>query len=379
MNPDSLSATSYSPRRAVSRRWLGVLIASLLLHVALLDWANGHIGLPSLPMQPDSLITAELTPVQTAPDIPPPKPQATPKPKPRPRPTPKPAAKPALPASLPSTQAQTSPPPPSNAGADVTVAAIDPPPVPASAEPAVSEPAPLVEPVAEPASKEPAEQRYKVEPPPSAELKYDVQALRDGQMVYGRGKLGWQADGNRYVASGEAGVLFFTVLNFKSEGELDEFGVAPVLYSEKRFRKSETNTHFHRERNTISFSASTASYPRKGGEQDRASIIWQLAGIGRGDSGKFVAGAEIDIFVAGVRDAETWRIQVIGLEDVTVGIGKINAWHVARVPRPGSYEQKLDIWLAPQQEWYPVKLRYTENNGDYLDMLLSNVNLTAAR
>ena len=229
---------------------------------------------------------------------------------------------------------------------------------------------------AAPPAPEPAQTAsYKIDPPPSAELKYDVQALHEGQTVYGHGKIDWQSTGSGYSINGEAGVLLFTVLNFRSEGTIDEFGVSPVIYSEKRFRRSETNTHFHRERNTISFSASTLSYPRKGGEQDRASIVWQLAGIGRGDSTKFIPGAEIDLVVAGVRDAETWRIRVVGQEDIEVGAGKLQAWHVRRLPREGSYDQKLDIWLAPEQQWYPVKLRFTEINGDYLDLSLSKLTL----
>jgi hypothetical protein len=183
----------------------------------------------------------------------------------------------------------------------------------------------------------------------------------------------------RYTVDGEAGILFFTLINFRSSGEIDQSGVAPELYSEKRFRRSETNTHFHRERNTISFSASTVSYPREGGEQDRASIIWQMTAIGRGDSEKFVADAEFDFFVAGVRDGEPWRMRVVGLEEIETGNGRASAWHLVRIPRPGSYDQKLDIWLAPQQEWYPVKLRFTETNGDYLDMSLSGSTLAAAR
>jgi hypothetical protein len=112
--------------------------------------------------------------------------------------------------------------------------------------------------------------------------------------VYGSGKINWQSDGARFRIDGEAGVLFFTVFNFSSEGTVSDNGIEPVLYTEKRFRKSATNTHFHRERNTISFSASTVSYPRQGGEQDRASIAWQLAGIGRADAGVFAPDAEID-------------------------------------------------------------------------------------
>lgn len=232
------------------------------------------------------------------------------------------------------------------------------------------------EPATPPTKSDDDKTHYHVSPPPSVELQYDVQKVsHEGNPIYGRGKIAWHIDGDHYVINGEAGMLFITALSFKSEGVIDEFGVAPVLYSEKRFRRSETNTHFHRERNTISFSASTQTYPRQGGEQDRASIIWQLVGIGRGDSAKFAPDAEFDMFVAGVRDGEVWRLEVVGEEEIDTGGVKTKAWHVMRMPRAGSYDQKLDIWLAPQAGWYPIKIRYTENNGDYLDMSVSNLKL----
>ena len=102
-------------------------------------------------------------------------------------------------------------------------------------------------------------------------------------------------------------------------------------------------------------------------------MIWQLAGIGRAESENFQAGKEIAVFLAGVRDGEMWNFRVVGLEQIDIASGKISAWHITRTPRPGSYDQGLEIWLAPQQEWYPVKLRYTETNGDHLDMIATNI------
>lgn len=249
---------------------------------------------------------------------------------------------------------------------------------PASPIVAIDQPEPQPTVAVDPSPKKTEEKnlRHKVAPPPSAELQYEVQGMREGQSVYGHGSIRWQSNGLNYTIQGDAGILLFTLLRFKSEGKIDESGVAPVIYSEKRFRRSETNTHFHRERSLISFSASTATYPRQGGEQDRASIIWQLAAIGRGDSGQFHPDVDIPLFVAGTRDAEIWHIRVVGQEEIGTGIGTMRTWHVVRTPRKGSYDQKLDIWLAPQQEWYPVRLRYTEVNGDYLDLLLSNVDST---
>jgi hypothetical protein len=360
------------------KRWIALLIASVLLHFMLIGWISiNNMGVSSSRDQAPATITAQLHQVRPS------EPPAPPKPKPsRPKVT-KPTPIPAAPSeSVATTHSEGAPSLPSGditkidlADASAAFLAIENG-IPDEVMPA-SEILPNEHQQSAAADKLDV-QHYKVSIPPSAELKYDVQALRDGQMVYGSGKISWQSDGGNYTVNGEAGILFFTLLNFKSAGVIDDFGVAPVMYSEKRFRRPETNTHFHRERNTISFSASTVIYPRKGGEQDRASIIWQLTGIGRGDGEKFKPGAEIDFFVAGVRDAAPWRVRVIGEEQIEVGSEKITAWHVVRIPKQGSYDQKLDIWLSPQHEWYPVKLRFTETNGEYLDMLLSNLTMSAA-
>jgi hypothetical protein len=309
---------------------------------------------------------ALLPPPVAAPKPLPPKPRPKPKRKAKPKPPPPVAPSPPAPVIEPPAlqQPAETAPEPSPAGMEApgtsTENAVD---IPLAEEPVAVE-------------EEPAGTRYKLEPPPSAELQYDVQALRDEQNWYGSGVFRWESAGGSYRITGEASVriLFkITVLNFSSEGRINDYGIAPVLYSEKPWRKSMTNTHFQQDKGTISFSASTATYPYNGGEQDRASIMWQLASIGRGDAGQFAAGSGFDIVVAGARDAETWHIDVIGQEEVDTPYGRFAAWHVRRAPRAGSYDQKIDIWLAPQQEWYPVKLLYTYANGDHLEMSLSGL------
>lgn len=362
-------------RASASRRWIALLITSLLLHFILIDWIGGNINMPSLSAQNPAAITAQLHRTPQTEVAAPVKPKAA---------RPKRQAKPNPPRPKRDAPPEIATEPQSETGAlsqEMEMPEIDATQITEALLALQNGPSPNK--VSEndtqnPASAKPDLQTYNVSIPPSAELKYDVQALRDGQMVYGSGKISWQSDGANYAVHGEAGILFFNLLNFKSTGVIDDFGVAPVIYSEKRFRRPETNTHFHRERNIISFSASTVTYPRKGGEQDRASIVWQLTGIGRGDGEKFKPGAEIDFFVAGVRDGAPWRVRVVGEEEIEIGSGKVTAWHVVRIPKPGSYDQKLDIWLAPQHEWYPVKLRFTETNGEYLDMLMSNFTSVAA-
>ena len=54
------------------------------------------------------------------------------------------------------------------------------------------------------------------------------------------GKIVWRNQDGHYRIDGSASVLFFTLLQFSSDGVLDGYGVSPALYTEKRFRKSPT-------------------------------------------------------------------------------------------------------------------------------------------
>ncbi|WP_038493455.1 DUF3108 domain-containing protein [Collimonas arenae] len=355
------------------RRWLGVLLLTALLHLFLIVWGSRQFSLPVSIERPEQLVMANIAPLPPVekPVLLPQEPKAQPKPSPKPRSNAtaaKPRAVPEPPIEVPDTPIRETVTPivdaqPVDLGmADTTTGAgagssAAGPPVPA----APVEPAPA------------AGKHYQTSPPPSAELKYNVEALQKGQNYHGSGKITWQTDGANYTINGEAGALFITVLDFKSGGEINGFGVAPVIYTQKRFRKPATETTFDRTQNSIVFSSSANKYPRSGGEQDRASVVWQLASIGRGNSTQFSPGAVIDLFVAGPLDAETWRMQVIGQEQLDVDGNNLSVWHVIRVPEPGSHEQRLDIWLSPQQDWYPVKLRFTETDGDYLDMSLSKL------
>jgi hypothetical protein len=221
----------------------------------------------------------------------------------------------------------------------------------------------------------PPAKTYRVQLPPSAELQYAVRKV-DGKQenaspTTGRGKIRWINQGGRYRIEGDVSFLFFTLLNFQSEGELNTQGIAPVLYTEKRGTRSRTNTHFQRDNNIISFSASTRQFPRAEDAQDRASVLWQLAGIGRGDSANLDIASIIDIQVASEREAEAWHFFVSGVESITLEQGQLQVWRFTRVPRAGTYERRLDVWLSPAHNWSPVRIRDTEANGTYTEMSMT--------
>jgi hypothetical protein len=65
---------------------------------------------------------------------------------------------------------------------------------------------------------------------------------------------------------------------------------------------------------------------------------------------------------------------MIKSETVKTGVGSVDAVHLIRLPPPDSKDQTLDIWLAPSKEWYPVRIRFTDNDDEYVDQTLQSIN-----
>lgn len=214
----------------------------------------------------------------------------------------------------------------------------------------------------------------KVRLAPSADLHYSIDARQSGLELKGEAQVNWTSTGNKYSVTAETRAMMIgKILEASSEGTIDKYGLAPARFVEKRFRREASTTTFNRELNTISFTQSSESYPLAGGEQDRTSIIWQLIAVARGAPEKFTNGSEWLFFVAGQRDAEQWSFKVIGREKIKTSLGEVNAVHVFRAPPPDDKSQKLDIWLAPSMEWYPVRLRFTDPDGDFIEQTLDNI------
>jgi hypothetical protein len=230
-----------------------------------------------------------------------------------------------------------------------------------------------------PAQAAPAARRFKVDLPPSAELSLDVERTdADGTRWHGVGAMQWHLGGNAYKLTLTAGlsllVAHINLIVSTSEGLIDESGIAPVLATEKRRGRAQTATHFNRQDGRITFSASEASFALSPGAQDKASLPLQLAGIGRADPSQL--SGDIEILIGEEREADVFRFVVVGQEEIETALGKLQTWHLSRPPRAGSYNSKLDIWLAPAQGWYPVQIRNTESNGAITTQLVTRIALS---
>ena len=366
--PAQITTPFSFPALRLSWATLAILFITLLLHLLILQWVEDELKLALSIPSDAALLDLELEPTTSVRLLRAPAPQRAQKKSPvKADPTP-PTPEPSATTSTPESTASTDPVSPTSATpaessneTGSAAASVDS----AQTPTETSKPEAEIETATANAVPQAQEQTApvaassiftKVSLPPPAQLNYTVLAARDGRKVEGRGTINWQPSGEQYSISGDAGIIFLTVLNYKSTGSVDLSGITPELYVEKRFGKSETNTHFHRERKTISFSASTNSYPTSGGEQDRASVIWQIAAMGRGDSDKFTPGLNFGMLIAGTRSAAVWRVVINGKQSVRLTNETVEAWHLTILPVEQSQELQFELWLAPEKEWYPVKL-----------------------
>jgi hypothetical protein len=224
------------------------------------------------------------------------------------------------------------------------------------------------------ASPQKSDVKYKTDLPPSAELNYAIKAKESGLTLRGESKIDWQTADNTYsVAMETRAMIVGKIHQARSEGIVNAHGLAPVQLKEKRFRKPENSVIFDREDGLIRFSLSDQTYPITGGEQDRTSAIFQLVSIARGNPAEFKEGSSWTYFVAGRNDGEPWTFNVGKQETIRTPMGNIKALHVVKKPPPDAPDRKIDLWLAPSLEWYPVRIRFTDNDTEYIEQTLEAI------
>ncbi len=213
-----------------------------------------------------------------------------------------------------------------------------------------------------------------IKPPPSALLQYKARGDVRGLPVDGESKIDWTWSDKQYRLSLETRTLLTGVLlSDSSEGRFDSHGFAPDNYSARRLMKARSVARFDRVKGDIDFAGSSPSRPLQGGEQDRVSVLWQLLSMMRARPDEFVPGSRWPFFVAGHRGGDPWTFEVKAPERLRSAFGEIDTLHLAYVPEDTSSKTRVDIWFAPSQEWFPVRIRFSEPNGDYVDQTLESV------
>jgi hypothetical protein len=206
--------------------------------------------------------------------------------------------------------------------------------------------------------------------PASAVLSYKMQGQSKGLTYWANGELFWQQDGQRYDAKLEVSAFLIGTRTQTSTGTLGAEGLMPTRFGDKS--RSELAAHFQRDKNIISFSANTPSVPLLKGAQDRLSVIIQLGALLAGDPARYPAGTMLSFQTASQREAEVWQFSVEKEETLHLPYGTVVAVKLNRSPRR-EFDQRIEVWLAPELGYLPVRLRVTNANGDWIDQTLKGV------
>jgi hypothetical protein len=206
---------------------------------------------------------------------------------------------------------------------------------------------------------------------PSVTLTYD--ALMNGVRNQ-TGELHWVNQNGHYQLRVAVPIIFFGTFEFISEGGYDANGIAPTRYVEKRGRRAEYVTDFHRDgaAPTLSFSRSGQSVPLAPGAQDRFSVMMQLAGYARGNPERYTqVGVTHEFTVVDTDSSEVWPVQYVGSETLQTPQGYLETRHFTRLPRRNGDERRVDIWLAPSLDWLPVRVKQVEPSGNEFELIFT--------
>jgi hypothetical protein len=327
---------------AKRRRLLAVGLLSLLLHYIALEWIAGRYGAPRHALEAPASITLQLgarAPQSSAAPAAPPAAPLEP-------------AHVAAPAPEPAKTKAIAPPLPAAALAPGLANTLD------SAVPGVA-------PAAEQAVEMPG--RYRVTPPPSAQLAFRVTRSEPGRAAVAQGvaRLSWQLADGRYVLRIDSAGR-----SLDSRGTVGDDGIEPLSASETS-GDGEASTRFDRAAGVIVIGSSGSSQPIGVGSQDRASMLMQLAGMGLARPAQI--SGNIDFHVGGSHDAGIVRFAVVGQEDIDSALGRISTWRLVQATPPGA--ARLELWLAPEHHWFPVQMRSTAPDGTVTTQVVARIAL----
>lgn len=269
-----------------------------------------------------------------------------------------PAEPPALPASV----------PPPEPAASAAVAAASAPAVPASASADLNPTAAGID-IAPPGggTGQNASATPPVQVPAPVRLTFEVKGQAKKFDYTARAELLWQHDGSRYEARQEVSAFLIGSRTQRSTGLVTAQGLQPERFGDRS--RSEQAAHFDYAQGRVTFSANTPQAAIGPGAQDRLSMFIQLASMLAADPARYTPGTQITLTTVSARNADRWTYSIEAPETLNLPVGATPTLKLLRLPRR-DYDQKAELWLAPSLGYLPARIKLTQSNGDFADLLL---------
>ncbi|HVF16314.1 MAG TPA: DUF3108 domain-containing protein [Steroidobacteraceae bacterium] len=164
------------------------------------------------------------------------------------------------------------------------------------------------------------------------------------------------------------------LLDLRSNGTLKSFGIAPDYYIEKiEIANRELRADFDWKMSAVSFVGRGASQPMTfaEGTQDPLSLQFHLPLLAQAYPWRFSPGSEVTFAVAR-RNVENYSFVVEGFETTRIDGVDVMTLKIDRKRGPNA-NRRVEIWMAPEFQWLPVRLRFTDSNEEVWDSVLAQL------
>ena len=205
--------------------------------------------------------------------------------------------------------------------------------------------------------------------PSDTRLTYKLGGNYRGEL-HGSARVLWQREGTRYHTAVEMSAGLLASLSFTSQGDITEGGLRPKVYEENvRGRRRGVRLGEDVRLNNGDRIA------RPEAVQDTASQFVELGHRFSTGQVKLVPGAQVNFSMARPGGIDEWTYDVIGEETLHLPrLGPVPTLHLK--PRPLSKPRgpiSAEIWYAPSLQYLPVRIRITQGNDNYIDLMVDTI------
>ena len=202
-------------------------------------------------------------------------------------------------------------------------------------------------------------------------IDYDVRRSLDGSPVGAARTTYFLGENNQYSikneveAKGFVSLFYWNKLVQTSDGIVTPEGLKPKNYHYQFGSKIDNYAIFDWESKKIitTISGKTSEFDMLEGSQDMLSFMYQFM---------FEPPlTKMKIFITNGKNYKPYDYSYIGEEIIETEMDKILTMHIAKFNY--NNEERIDLWLAKDYRYLPVKIRKTEKDGSILDQTAKKI------
>ncbi len=207
--------------------------------------------------------------------------------------------------------------------------------------------------------------------PAAGEAQYKLRmGLVSGELI-----LSWNfADGHYRLNSVAQGTGIFAIAGKyvqASEGDIVTGGLRPAAFSVER-RGKKDSAKFNWPESSVQFNGKSGerTAPVSAGTQDMLSLLFQLA---------FTPplGDDLTVIVTNGRKLERYAFERAGEESIRLEGGSFRTLKILK--RRSGDEDGMEVWLALEHHYLPVKIRVTDKKGSVIEQTLMAMKVLSAK